>query len=263
MSFTKDKKAFRKTSIGIALCRRASVPQILLVKSRITYNFASFVLGRYKLWDTEKLQFLFNNTTQGEKLLIWSCDFSKLWYHVWLKCSSIEQSPSNDTFYQFYINCRSKFDKLISKEGGRRIKNLLNKSHSIELGWEIPKGRQEINEKELDCGIRELYEETGVSQCNYNILHNIKPICASHEDDNVIYIYKYYVAWTDKIFDPVINYNNLTQISEIEDLKWVSLHEANCLTAQNKNLKQQVKLALKLFKRETRPIETVPLRETP
>lgn len=242
-------KAQKKTSIGVALCRRhpeTHVPQILLVKSRTTYNFTSFVFGKYKPWDTEKLQYRFDNMCCHEKLLIWSCDFSRMWYHIWLKVPTADDP--NDTFYTFYINSRSKFDRLISKDGGRRLKSLLSKSSSIDLGWEIPKGRLEPNELEIDCGIRELQEEAGVHPCLYYILNNIKPICTTYEDEMVTYVSKYYIAYTDKIFEPKLDYSSITQLSETSDVKWVSLKEASSLTAQNGSLKKQVRLALILFK---------------
>ncbi len=251
--FTKEQKPQRKTSVGIALCRRQAitrVPQILLIKSRITYNFSAFVFGKYKPWDSEKLQYRFNNTTVNEKLLIWSCDFNKLWYHIWLKIPSSDQS---DSFYIFYINCRSKFERLISKDGGRKLRSLICKAGSVELGWEIPKGRQEIDESEIDCAMREVAEETGILANEYHILHNIKPICMSHEDENTIYVCKYFVGWTDKItHDPILNFNNPSQISEVSDLRWIGLKEANTLVAQNKKLGTQVRLALKLFKKNVK-----------
>ncbi len=251
MNSLKDPKKQRKTSIGIALCRRhpeTKIPQILLVKSRLTYNFSSFVFGKYKPWDTEKLQYLFDNMTHHEKILVWSCDFSKMWYHIWLRIPTVDNP--NDTFWTFYLNCKAKFDKLISKDSGKRIRFLLNHAKSIELGWEIPKGRQEEMESELDCGIREMKEETNISEDDYHILTRIKPLCSSYEDENTIYVSKYFVAWTKKSFDTQINFNNIHQISEISDIKWLTLREANLLVAQNRYLKKQAKLALTLFKRE-------------
>lgn len=251
MSFKDRGKAQRKVSIGVALCRRhptTKCPQILLVKSRTTYNFTSFVFGKYKFWDSEKIQYQFNRMTCHEKLLVWSCDFAKMWYHIWLKVP-VAGDPT-DTFYTFYINCRTKFDRLISKDSSKRIKSLLTKTTTVDLGWEIPKGRLENGELEIDCGVREMREESGISSQDYYILHNIKPICTSHEDEMVTYVNKYYVAYTDKIFEPVIDFNSITQLSEVSAVRWTSLKEANLLTAQNGNLGNQVRLALTLFKRE-------------
>ena len=249
MSFIKKQ---RKTSVGVALCRRhpeTAIPQILLVKSRLTYNFSSFVFGKYKPWDTDILQYRFDHMTHHEKLLIWTCDFSKLWYHVWLK---VPTADTPDSFWTFYVNCKAKFDKLISKDSGRRIRILLSRAKSIELGWEIPKGRQEPDETDLDCGIREFHEETNIPETDYHLLTQVTPICASHEDENTIYVSKYFVAWTDKPFEPVLNFNNQHQLGEISDIKWASLSDTNTIIAQNCNLKRDAKLALKLFKRETR-----------
>lgn len=245
----KEKRS-RKTSVGIALCRReptTRMPQVLLVKARLTYNFTSFVFGKYKPWDNDKLQYRFNNMTAHEKLLVWSCDFDQMWYHIWLKIPSAD-NPS-DTFYTFYINCRSKFDRLISRDSGRRVRGLLNRSsQSAQLGWEIPKGRLNQDETEIDCAARETLEETGVASQDYHVLHQLNPICSSHEDENTVYVCKYFVAWTDRTFEPQLNFNNTTQISEVSDIKWTGLKETGTLVAQNKNLKKQVKLALRLFK---------------
>lgn len=245
-----DKKNSRKTSVGVAMCRReptTGVPEILLVKSRLSYNYNAFVFGKYKPWDTEKIQSRMNNTTLHEKLLIWSCDFNKMWDHIWLRIPTANGDPK-DTFYQFYINCRNKFERLISKDAGRRLRGLIAKATSVELGWLIPRGRIESGESELECALREMHEETSIDASQYHILHDVKPICASHEDENVTYVCKYFVGWTDRDFTPQINFTNQNQISEICDIAFTPLHKIGKLVAQNKNLRAHAELALKLFK---------------
>lgn len=253
MSFKQDKSP-RKPSIGVALCRRdpdTKIPQVLLVRSRITYSFSGFVFGKYKPWDVARLTELLGATTSDEKLLIWSCDFSKLWYHVWLK---IPEASEADSFYQFYINSRTKFEKIISRDNGRKLRLILSTVPSSELGWDIPGGKAELKpdgefETELETAQREMCEEAGVASHLYHILHDVYPICDSFEDDKNIYVRKYYVAWTEKKIDLAINYHSIQQIGEVSKVQWYSLREMPHIIAQNRCLHSQVRKALKLFKR--------------
>lgn len=243
-----EKKMTKKVSVGIAVCRRdpeTKVPQVLLVKCRLTYSYNEFVFGKYKFWDNDKLSYLFNNMTVQEKLTLLSCDFNKIWYHVWLKIPGADSD--NNGFYQFYTNCKSKFEKFIARDQAKRLKLFINKSTSIETGWEIPKGRIQNKELELDCATREVKEETGVPSTNYKIMHLIPPIVSSYTTDHTIYVCKYYIA-SDIASKPVLSMSNITQVSEITDVRFVSLNDLRTLRAQNKTLRHCVSVALKIFK---------------
>lgn len=257
ISRPKKERAPRKPSLGVALCRRGpdGAPQILLVRSRITYSFSGFVFGKYKPWDSERLAELFSGTTSEEKLLIYGCDFSRIWYHIWQKVPEAESAVSADpnvaSFYQFYINSRAKFERLVTRDNGRRLRNLLSASPSKELGWDIPGGKPEGLETEFETAIREMSEEAGMvySAGDYTVFHDVRPICYSFEDDNAVYVRKYFVAWTDKKLEPRLNYSNIVQVGEVSDVRWFSLRDMRGIVAQNFCLPRQVRLALTLFKR--------------
>jgi 8-oxo-dGTP pyrophosphatase MutT (NUDIX family) len=250
----KRERSQRKPSLGVALCRRepeTKIPQILLVRSRITYSYSGFVFGKYKPWDTERLMELLGAVTAEEKLLIWSCDFSRIWYHIWQK---VPEASDADSFYQFYINSRTKFERLVQRDSGKRLRGILSTTTTGELGWDIPGGKAEQRpdgtlETELETAQREMSEEADVAATDYHVLHDVRPICNSFEDDNTTWVRKYFVAWTDKKIEPRIRYNNLSQIGEVSQVRWCSLREVNGLVAQNKCLRDQVRLALRLFKR--------------
>jgi 8-oxo-dGTP pyrophosphatase MutT (NUDIX family) len=253
----KRERAQRKPSLGIALCRRdpeTQIPQILLVRSRITYSFSGFVFGKYKPWDSARLAELVGAMTPEEKLLVWGCNFSRLWYHIWQKIPDNQptEMSATDTFYQFYINSRTKFERLIQRDNGRRLRAILTATGSGELGWDIPGGKAETDEKELETAQRELREEAGVVETDYHLLEDVRPICNSFEDDNATYVRKYYVAWTDKKLDPRLNYSNLSQVGEVSAVRWFGLREMSKIVAQNRCLRDQVRLALTLFKRRVR-----------
>ena len=186
--------------------------------------------------------------------MIWSCDFSRVWYHIWQK---VPEASDADSFYQFYINSRAKFERLVQRDNGKRLRAILGATACGELGWDIPGGKAELRadgtaETELETAQREMSEEAGVPATEYHMLHDVTPICNSFEDDNATWVRKYFLAWTDKKIDPRINYSNLNQIGEVSAVQWTSLREAGRLVAQNKCLVGQVRLALRLFKRRTR-----------
>lgn len=244
-----EKKKNKKVSVGIAVCRRdpeTKVPQVLLVKCRLTYSYNEFVFGKYKFWDNDKLIYLFNNMTVQEKLILQSCDFTKIWYHVWLRIPNADDN--NNSFYQFYINCKSKFEKFIARDNAKRLKMFIAKATSIETGWEIPKGRIQGKELELDCAIREVKEETGVPGKDYKVYHNLPPIVSSFTTDHTVYVCKYYIA-ADIASKPIFSMANTGQVSEITDVKFVSLNDLKTLRAQNKTLRHCVTVALKIFKK--------------
>lgn len=247
----------KKTSVGIALCRRNpinQIPEILLVQARLTYQFVSIVFGKYKQWDRERIMELLNNTTFDEKLLLASLDFDKMWYHVWLR---VPKEDHADTFYKFYQNSKNKFYRLVSNDNGRKFKNMISRSKKKVLGWEIPKGRLEKNETEMDCAIREFKEETGISNQDYSIFYHEPPICNSYEDDNCIYVNKYFIAYCSKPVQPFWNFNNFSQVGEISDFAWIPIKQLSDIEHHNKVLTVQVSKALKKFKSKVKPLKVL------
>lgn len=242
-----------RKSIGIALCRRNpnnAIPEILLIKAKTTYGFCGFTFGKYKLGDLSKYIELISSMTSEEKLIISTLDFAKIWYHIWLKVPNPDDPDAG--YYEFYIKCRNKFEKLISKDNGKKLKLILTKTQHAELGWEIPKGRIESNESEIECGVREFQEETGVSSSMFHILYEKSPICHSYVDNNVTYVSKYYIAWTDKNFTPIIDYSNQRQLSEVTDICWCSLINMKDKIMQNRHINKIAKIALMLFKKNVK-----------
>jgi 8-oxo-dGTP pyrophosphatase MutT (NUDIX family) len=114
---------------------------------------------------------------------------------------------------------------------------LIHRSLSAEIIWEIPKGRKNPGEASyietnLDCAMREFYEETSIDDTKYKICYNIEPIVNSFVDEKIIYKTIYYIAELrdqSENLIPHINYKSFHQISEIEQIKWVSLAEINFL----------------------------------
>lgn len=76
----------------------------------------------------------------------------------------------------------------------KRLKRLIVNSKDSEILWEIPKGSKNKDETNIDCAIREFYEETSIDYSKYKIIHEIEPVCSTVHDDNIEYKTFYYLA---------------------------------------------------------------------
>ena len=244
-----------KQSYGISCCRfdkKENKLKMLLVKKRYTYNFVSFVFGQYKIKDRKRLRYLFNGMTAQEKNDILSFRFNILWYRIWLifpetfikneivfntsdtksisntwndirnfrnMCNyniNMKNVKKNDIV--FYNTQRNKYESLISLDNGNYLKSLIKNTKNGELIWEIPKGRKEKKETDIDCAIREFKEETGINMSFYSILYNINPVTEHYTNDNCGYKHSYFIAYTDKNINPLISFNSNKQNYEIKIL---------------------------------------------
>ncbi len=240
------KHMHRKISYGVALCRynkeKNNRVEILMIRKRYSYHFFNFVFGRYKTEDTKQLKYMISNMSFGEKIDIFGMNFENMWYRIWLNNpikkydiidlykdsrKKLSDSDRNKLFFQK----KTKFEKNFMYDGGKRIKKLICESMDAELTWEIPGGGKNLDESNIDCAIREFREETGISENDFKILYNVKPIISSIVDGSILYQQCYYIAVENEgvRFEPKINFNKFIQISEIEQLKWVSVLEVDFL----------------------------------
>lgn len=259
-----------KTSYGVALCRynkeKNNRTEVLLIKKRYSYHFMAFVMGRYSRSNIPYLRYLFNNMSYAEKIDIISMQFCHMWYRIWLNNPEkyynitdiydnnnfsrkpIENKYSSVDIYKVYLIHKNKFENNFMKDNGVALRNLIQQSSDSEVMWEIPKGGKlhnprQINfspefritseETDIDCAIREFYEETSVSPNKYSLFYDTAPIVHSHIDNDVNYKTIYYIAKLNnksQDFKPFIDYRNFSQITEIEQIKWVSMSDLDFLT---------------------------------
>lgn len=248
-----------KTSYGIALCRynksKNNNVELILVKKRYSYALLSIVMGHYKKNDMAYIKYLCNNTSCAEKIDMIGMVYCQLWYRIWLNNperyynitdvyrntnfsnSPIENRYTNADIYKIYSERKHRFENNFLKDNGKKLRNIIKQSSDAEILWEIPKGRKnfidESNisgkcETNVDCAIREFYEETSIKDDKYKILYDAKPIIDSFIDNDTHYKTVYYIAALNpnlENFTPYIDFKNFDQITEIEQIKWVSMAE--------------------------------------
>lgn len=256
-----------KISYGIALCRYNSdnVTEIVLVKKRYSYSFFSFVMGQYKKNDSKYIKYLFDTMSYSEKLDILSLEFNHMWYRIWLnnpnlcydigdvyKNMNFADKPIGKRFLNFDINKlytekKIKFDRNFLYDGGKRLLNMIHQSKNAEILWEIPKGGKidTNSESNIDAATREFYEETSIKSYNYKILYDIPPVIDSYIDNDILYKTVYYIASLNEQscdLAPGINYKNFSQITEVEQVKWVSKAEIKFFNMSHNMNKRLIKL---------------------
>lgn len=183
---------------------------VLLVMQNVSYSFSDIVLGNYSFKDEVYLRNIFRTIYKNEIDLIFK-PYEELWGHFWQTPSKIKKGRS-------YNNNKEKYEKLI-KIYEKNIKEWLAENIGSEY-WTFPKGRNEKNEPDLDCAIREFYEETGIpseklygmSCCRFNetIVSNV----------NRIYDIWYNYCFVDKDVVPTV-----MKPREIRKVKWIELEK--------------------------------------
>ena len=256
-----------KTSYGVAMCRynkyKNNQLEILMIKKRYTYHYFSFIFGHYKKYSNKHIQYLFNNMTFGEKVDILSMKFSNMWYRMWL--SDPEKNYNIYNMYngkngkqdtdehiknlKCYFRKKTKFETIFLRDDGKRLRRLINNSSNAVTPWEIPKGSPEPDELDMNCAIREFEEETGIYSDKYGMIWDVKPITSSHKDENVIYRSVYYLAYLNKTskWHPKVKFETSHQLSEVEQVQWVSLDEIKFLNLNDNSKKKLVNLYKKII----------------
>ena len=116
--------------------------------------------------------------------------------------------------------------------------------------FELPKGRREIRENDLECAKREFEEETGYNDEEYTVINDCKPLYEIFTGTNgVDYKHIYFLAILHKNIDkPKICNDNFFQKSEIKSLGLFTQKESlSLLRDYDVEKKKIIKLAFKKF----------------
>jgi len=210
--------------------------KFLLVKRKHSLNYIDFIRGKYDISDISNISPLlkmFNYMSKDEIERIHNMSFDDMWNKLW-KLTARSNKYSNE-----YYRSKKKFNE-ISTNGTLAI--ILNACTPYETTeWEIPKGKKEPNEKNIDCAIREFTEETSIDRDSYTILTSIDPI---HDNfigtNNKNYRHIFYTA--------MISNNNIegeVTSNEIDEVRWCTWEEAIILLRPyNEN---KIKLITNIF----------------
>jgi len=211
-------------SLGIVAFNKDTngVFRFLMIRRKNTLGFMDFMRGKYSMYNKEYLLNLLNEMTLEEKHDILENEFNTLWKTLW--CNQSGQYKSEEE------HSREKFNSLksgiMSETDSYNLTELILKSNTKwdEAEWGFPKGRRNINEKDIECALREFSEETGYFLSE--IIENIQPFEEIFMGSNYrSYKHKYYLANIKNIsFDKLASFDK----NEVSKMEWKTIEE--CLT---------------------------------
>jgi 8-oxo-dGTP pyrophosphatase MutT (NUDIX family) len=193
--------------------------EYLMIRRKDTLGYIDFIRGKYFTHDKKYIINMMKQMTNDEKNKLIKYTFIELWISLW-KNSDLSQSSykseENNSSTKFNILKRNIID------GKSEMTLLIDESNESETWiypeWGFPKGRRNFSEKDYDCALREMNEETGY---NINTLIHIKNIIPFEEvfigSNYKIYKHKYYLMYM-KYNDTLINDNFDT--SEVSLMEW-------------------------------------------
>lgn len=202
--------------------------EYLMIQRKDSLSFMEFIRGKYDIYNFEYIKHLISYMTYHEQEMLKTLQFDDLWSHVWYKLHMPKQT-------QEYLDAKEKF--LILKEGIECLKEnklvlvnlklLLSETKGFynEPEWGFPKGRRRLRENDVDCALREFFEETGF--VNQDIL--LDPEQIAYEEifygtNNIKYRHVYYIARIIKNIykNIIIDNSNPHQAREVRQVKWFS-----------------------------------------
>jgi 8-oxo-dGTP pyrophosphatase MutT (NUDIX family) len=191
----------------------------LMIQRKDSMAFMEFIRGKYELNNIEYIKQLLNNMALSERNKILNNKFDDIWNYVW------QQTDINKNNKEF-INSKIKFTIL---NDNNFLKNYITSIKGVfaEREYGFAKGRRKMKELDIDCAIREFYEETRINKNDIQILENINPFEEIFFGTNgIMYKHVYYIAkLTNEDLEVKVDENCIEQIREIRAIKWYNSSE--------------------------------------
>jgi 8-oxo-dGTP pyrophosphatase MutT (NUDIX family) len=179
------------TSCGILLLRGvfepmtlpidASQVSVLMVKRKDSMAYMEFIRGKYDPTDPDYIKKLLSNMTITEQTLIEIEEFDTLWSKLW--------GQGRDTHSLEYDISKTNYETINRKK-------LISEARSkyTDPEWGFPKGRRSKGETDVECGVREFWEETNIPANAYDVHEKLCFTEVFTGTNNIRYKHVYYVA---------------------------------------------------------------------
>ena len=195
--------------------------KFLMIQRKDSLSFMEFIRGKYEITNLEYIKQLLFNMTINERDMIINFSFDDIWNYLWSQNDNYN-NKNNKEYYESKFKFNSLNDTNFLKNYILSIKSIFN-----EQEWGFPKGRRKIKETDLDCAVREFYEETRITNNDIDVINNILPFEEIFFGTNgIMYKHVYYVA---KLKNNMINIkldnSCIEQVREIRAIKWYNYNE--------------------------------------
>jgi len=209
-------------SFGI-ICYKIEKNEIkyLMIQRKDSLSFMEFVRGKYELSNIDYIKKLLLNMTISERDMIITNTFENIWNYIWFQTDNNSNKNNKE-----YMNSKFKFSLL---NENNFLKNYITSIKSVFFSqeWGFPKGRRKIKENDIDCAVREFFEETRITEDNISIINEINPFEEMFFGTNgIMYKHLYYISKLKNTDIPIeIDNTCLEQIREIRAISWFNYNE--------------------------------------
>lgn len=207
-------------SCGLVLVSANELPvknpkdvKVLMIRRKDSMSFMEFLRGKYDMLNATYIHRLIENMTQDEQRKIVELSFTTLWTQLW--------GNGRDTHSSEFYEANEKFDAL-----DRRRIVYEHRSRWTEPEWGFPKGRRMRGESDMDCAIREFFEETNIKRDVYTLCDNLNFTEVFAGTNNVQYKHVYFIGLMNDLHEIDLE-QRLTDIQrrEIGAIAWMTLDE--------------------------------------
>jgi 8-oxo-dGTP pyrophosphatase MutT (NUDIX family) len=202
------------------VCNLDVYPKVkfLMIQRKDTMGYIDFIRGKYpddEIGKKRMLNVFLQEMIPEEKENLLNKDFNTLWSELWL-------NKASKTYKNEYGQAKQKYMML---DVTRLVNN--SKTHFKHTEFSFPKGRRGLKENNIACAEREFFEETGYTKDHYEFIKNYPTV---HEEfvgtNGVRYRHIYYlVKMKDNIPPPKVDYTNILQVGEVQNLAWLTYEE--------------------------------------
>lgn len=216
---------------------------LLMIRRKHTLSYVEFLRGKYDINNIDYIKTLFLKMSNDEiQNIINLKDFTKLRIDLGM------QNKKKKYYKSEYETAEIKFNYLKKLQIFKEL-NIDNLKSFDEPEWEIPKGKRQSKETDLQCAIREFSEESGISASYLKIFKNVLPLEEIYTGSNGIdYKNTYFFAELNNLplnifyIEKFIN-NIKFDIKEINFLKFNKIEiELNNFSSEQKKEVSKINL---------------------
>ena len=195
--------------------------EYLLIQRKDSLGFIDILRAKYTVTDIPYISQQIRGMTKGEQDKLLYEPFDSLWEQMWGPAVQGVNSYKHEK-----EQSRQKLEAL--RTGVPSLETIIKDvNHSWDTPeWGFPKGRRDPHETEYFCALRELWEETGISERDVIPIKNLEPIREIFFGSNRIqYCHKYYIMYMPTERNTLYDTSNTLMSREIGDIKWCTLDE--------------------------------------
>lgn len=189
-----------------------------MVKRKDSMAYMEFIRGKYDPADTDYICKLMKNMTKQEQQQIVTEDFDTIWTKLW--------GVGRDTKSSEYYTAKENYEQIDRR---RLIESV--PSSFTDPEWGFPKGRRSKGESDLECAVREFWEETNIKSDAYSVLPKLSLTEIFTGTNNIQYKHVYFIALlNDASLLPNEKLLTSMQRREVSEVGWKTLAESKQIT---------------------------------